>query len=138
VVVPVASRLPGPAPMFLAERLFDGAARTLGADPRDTDPIRVVGLVEPTPLLLIHGALDTTVPLSDGLRVAAAAGPSMEHWVVPGAEHSRAHATMPAAYEERVTTFLRQAFAELRLGTPIIGQRGPATVPIDPAAPVED
>jgi len=53
--LPVASRLPGPAPRFLAARLFDGAARTLGGDPRATEPIRVIGLLEPLPILLIHG-----------------------------------------------------------------------------------
>lgn len=138
VVVPVASRLPGPAPTFLAQRLFDGAARTLGADPRATDPIKVVGLVEPVPLLLIHGEADRTVPPADGRRLAAAAGPSTEHWMVPGADHGHAHATVPAEYETRVTRFLRIAFAGLRTAAPIIGQPGPATVPVDPAPPVED
>ena len=138
VVVPVASRLPGPAPTFIAERLFDGAARTLGGDPRATDPIKVVGLVAPVPVLLIHGASDTTVPLADGQRLADAAGPTAEHWVVPGAQHSRSHATDPATYEARVTTFLRDALAGLRSAVPIIGTPGPATVPVDPARPVED
>ena len=138
VVVPVASRLPGPAATFVAGRLFDGAARTLGADPRSTDPIKIVGLVAPVPLLLIHGAADTTVPPADGERLAEAAGPSAEHWVVPGAEHSRAHATDPAGYELRVSTFLQDAFAGSRTAMPIIGSPGPATVPVDPAPPVED
>ncbi len=35
----------------------------------------MIGLVEPVPLLLIHGEADTTVPLEDGRRLAAAAGP---------------------------------------------------------------
>jgi fermentation-respiration switch protein FrsA (DUF1100 family) len=138
VVVPVASRLPGPAPTFLAERLFDGATRALGADPRATDPARVVGLLEPVPLLLIHGEADATVPPADGRRLAAAAGPSAEHWMVSGAGHSGAHRTMPAEYEARVTQFLRIAFAGLRSAAPIIGQPGPVTVPVDPAPPVED
>jgi pimeloyl-ACP methyl ester carboxylesterase len=138
VVVPVAARMPGPAPTFLAERLFDAAARTLGADPRATDPVKVVGLVDPVPLLLIHGEADTTVPAADGRRLAAAAGPSAQHWIVPGAEHGRAHAADPSAYEARVTAFLRSGLAGSRTGVPIIGDPGPTTVPIDPAAPVED
>ena len=138
VVVPVAARLPGPARTFLAGRLFDAAARTLGADPRATDPIRIVGLVEPVPLLLIHGEADMTVPPADGRRLAAAAGPSTQHWMVPDAEHSRAHAADPAAYETRVSAFLRTGLAGCRPGMPIIGQPGPATVPLDPATPVED
>jgi fermentation-respiration switch protein FrsA (DUF1100 family) len=137
-VVPAASRLPGPAPTFLAERLFDGATRTLGGDPRATDPIKVIDLVDPVPVLLIHGTADTTVPIADGRRLASAAGPATIHWEVPDAEHSRSHATAPEDYERRVTAFLRDAFAGLRTGVPIIGRSGPATDPVDPATPVED
>ena len=63
---------------FLAARVFDAAARRLGADPRDTEPGRVIGLVEPVPLLLIHGDADTTVPLADGQRLVSLAGPGAE------------------------------------------------------------
>ena len=148
VVVPAASRLPGPASTFLASRLFDAATRTLDGDPRATDPIKVIGLVDPVPLLLIHGEADTTVPIADGRRLAAAAGPSTEHWVVPGAGHGRAHATATAEYEARVTTFLRDAFASGRTVAPIIGAPGSDTDPDalepgdpdpdEPADPMED
>ena len=73
--IPVATRMRGPAGRFLAARLFDGAARVLGADPRATEPSRVIGLLETVPLLLIHGEADTTVPIADGRRLAALAGP---------------------------------------------------------------
>jgi fermentation-respiration switch protein FrsA (DUF1100 family) len=148
VVVPAASRLPGPARTFLAGRLFDAAARTLDGDPRATDPIKVIGLVDQVPLLLIHGDADTTVPIADGRRLAAAAGPGTEHWVVPGADHGRAHATDGEAYEARVTTFLRGAFASVRTVAPIIGAPGSVTDPDalepgdpdpdEPADPMED
>jgi pimeloyl-ACP methyl ester carboxylesterase len=108
--IPIATRLRGPARGFVAGRLFDGAARTLGADPRATEPARVIGLVDPVPLLLIHGDADTTVPIADGRRLAALAGPSTEHWVVQGAAHSGGHATAGQDYERRVTDFLRVAF----------------------------
>jgi fermentation-respiration switch protein FrsA (DUF1100 family) len=112
--VPVANRMPTPFRRFLAARAFDAAARTLGADPRDIEPGRVVGLVEPVPLLLIHGEADTTVPLEDGRRLAAAAGPSATHWTVPGAEHSRSHQVAGQDYERRVTDHLRMAFRAAR------------------------
>ena len=70
--------------------------------------------MEPVPLLLVHGTDDRTVPLAEGRRLAALAGPSSEHWIVPGADHSRAHATDPEGYESRVTTFLRGAFVSAR------------------------
>lgn len=114
VEVPVANRIPSPFRRFIARRLFAAAARTLGADPRDTEPGKIVGLVEPVPLLLIHGSADATVPLEDGRRLAALAGPSAEHWVVEGADHSHGHAVAGQDYERRVTDFLRVAFQRAR------------------------
>jgi fermentation-respiration switch protein FrsA (DUF1100 family) len=143
--IPVASRLPGPAPRFLAARLFDGATRILGADPRATEPIRVIGLVEPVPVMLIHGEADRTVPIADGRRLVAAGGSSVAGWVVPGADHSSAHRTAPEDYERRTTDFLRMAFERGRThaavrpaGQPIIA--GPVLEPgtPTPATPRED
>lgn len=114
VEVPVANRIRSPFRRFIAARLFDGAARALGADPRDTEPGRVIGMVEPVPLLLIHGSADSTVPLAEGERLMAGAGPSAEHWIVEGADHSRAHAVAGQDYERRVTDFLRMAFRRAR------------------------
>jgi fermentation-respiration switch protein FrsA (DUF1100 family) len=114
IEIPVANRLPMPGRRFLAARLFDAAERTLGADLRATEPGRMVGLVAPVPLLLIHGEADTTVPLDDARRLVAAAGPTAEHWFVPGAEHSQGHAVAAQDYERRVTDFLRVAFKHAR------------------------
>lgn len=114
VDLPVANRMRTPARRFVAGRAFDAAARRLGADPRETEPIRVIGLVEPVPLLLIHGEADATVPVEDGRRLAAAGGPSTQHWTVPGADHSSAHAVAPQDYERRVTDHLRMAFRAAR------------------------
>lgn len=119
LVVAVGSRvpgasLPGPWPRLVAGRLFDSAARTLGADPRETEPIRVIGLLDGLPLLLISGELDATVPLADARRLAAAAPASTEYWEVPGAGHSGAHRADPTAYEARTTNHLRAAFLGAR------------------------
>jgi len=54
------------------------------------------------------------VPLKDGRRLLAVAGNNVEHWVVDGAGHSRAHTHAPDAYEKRVTAFLRAALAGAR------------------------
>ncbi len=110
IEIPVATRLRGPANRFVAARLFDGATRVLGGDPRATEPARVIGLLEALPLLLIHGDADTTVPIADGRRLAALGGAGSEHWVVPRAEHSASHAVAGEEYERRVTDFLRLAF----------------------------
>jgi pimeloyl-ACP methyl ester carboxylesterase len=108
--LPIANRLRGPFRRAQAARLFDGATELLGADPRATEPARLIGLVEPVPLLLIHGKADRTVPLEAGRRLAALAGPSAQHWVVPGAEHSGGHRAAGQDYERRVADFLRMAF----------------------------
>ena len=110
IEIPVATRLRGPASRFVAARLFDGATRVLGADPRATEPARVIGLLESLPLLLVHGDADTTVPIREGRRLAALAAPGSEHWVVPGAGHSAGHAVAGEEYERRVSGFLRLAF----------------------------
>jgi pimeloyl-ACP methyl ester carboxylesterase len=114
LVVAVGSRVPGPWPRRLAGRLFDSAARSLGGDPRETEPIRVIGLMDGVSLLLISGELDTTVPLADARRLAAAAPPTAEHWEVQGAEHGGGHRADPAAYESRTTSHLRTAFLHCR------------------------
>lgn len=130
LTVAVANRLRMPARRFVAARIFEAASRRVGGDIRAIEPIRIVGLVEGVPLLLIHGSADRTVPLRDGRRLAAAAGPNAEHWVVPNADHSAGHATNPTDYEARVTAFLRRAFVEARTGQPII----PPPVPDDAPA----
>ena len=116
----VANRMRWPFRGFLAAQMFEAAARRLGGDMRATEPIRIIGLTEPVPLLLVHGAADRTVTLAAGMRLAAAAGPNAEHFVIPVAGHAGGHATAPAEYEARVEAFLRRAFADARVGVPII------------------
>jgi pimeloyl-ACP methyl ester carboxylesterase len=132
--IPVASRLPGPARRRVAEALLGAVARSLGADPRATEPRRVVGLLEGTPLLLISGAADETVPLAYARRLAAAAPPGTPHWIVPDADHDRAHAVDPEGYERHVTDHLRAAFSDARGSSPIIATPAPATGGAEPPA----
>lgn len=129
LTTPVANRMHVPLRGFLAAQMFEAAARRVGGDLRATEPIRIIGLMEPVPLLLIHGSADTTVPLAAGNRLAAAAGPNATHMVIPDADHSAGHATAPAAYEEGVEAFLRRAFAEARGGVPIIEPPVPDNAP---------
>jgi pimeloyl-ACP methyl ester carboxylesterase len=134
--VPVGSRVGGPAGRFVAARLFDGATRLLGADPRATEPSRVVSLLESLPLLLIHGEADTTVPIAEGRRLAGLAGVGSEHWVVPGARHSGSHAAAGEAYERRVSDFLRLAFRRGRGED--VGSLGSSPIIAAPEPPAGD
>jgi pimeloyl-ACP methyl ester carboxylesterase len=105
-----APRIPGPRPRFVANRMFDAVARTLGADPRETEPIRVIGLLEGVPLLLISGDRDAIVPVADARRLSEAAPPDTDLWIVEGADHRGGHTVDPAGYESRTTLHLRNAF----------------------------
>lgn len=125
LVVPVASRLRGPASRLIAGRWLTSAARTLGGDPRETEPRRVIALLEGVPLLLISGEADTTIPLADARRLAAAAPPGTIHWTVPDAEHGQAHQVDPDGYQAGVTRHLRNALASARGESPIIAAPDP-------------
>lgn len=116
----LADRFPTLVRRPLARLGFDEVARRLGGDPRDTEPIRVVGLVDPVPLLLIHGSADPRIPVRAARTLAAAGAPATEHWLVPGAGHSAAHQADPSVYEARVVAFIRRAFVEAREAAPII------------------
>ena len=111
VAVPL---IPGPWPRIVANRMFDAVARTLGGDPRETEPIKVIGLLEGIPLLLISGDKDPIVPVADARRLAAAAPDGTELWLVEGAGHRGSHAADPAGYESRTTLLLRRAFLSSR------------------------
>jgi uncharacterized protein len=131
LTVAVANRMRFPFRRFLAARTFEAASRRVGGEIRATEPIRIVGLIESVPLLLIHGADDTTVPVRDGERLAAAAGSNAELWIVPRAGHSSAHRSDPPAYEARVAAFLRRAFVVARDRQPIIREPVTDGAPLD-------
>jgi len=110
----VANRLNLPFGRRIADQAFARLARDCGGDPRETQPIDGVGLLEDVPLLLIHGGRDRTVPVEAGLRLAAAAPPGTRHLVIDEADHARGHAVDPVGYEAAVTIHLRQAFVAAR------------------------
>ena len=58
------------------------------------------------PLLVIHGEADSTIPFTHGQRIAAAFGPGVQTYFVPGAEHVRSYETDPATYMRTLEAFL--------------------------------
>jgi pimeloyl-ACP methyl ester carboxylesterase len=114
LAVVVAGRMRMPFGRAVANSAFARMARRVGGDPRGTQPIAVMGLLEDVPLLLVHGAADRTVPIRDARRLAEAAPPGTRHVVIEGADHGRAHATDPARYEAEVTGHLRAALVAAR------------------------
>jgi pimeloyl-ACP methyl ester carboxylesterase len=105
----VAASFPG-LNRFMAARIFDSMAKMLGGDARETEPLRVIGLLEGVDILLISGDRDEIVPVPDAQRLADAAPKGTAHWVVPGAQHRKGHSVDPNGYESRVTAHMRAAF----------------------------
>ena len=75
LAVVVASRLRLPFGRRIANHAFARMAVHVGGDPRATQPIDVVGLLEDVPLLLVHGGRDRTVPAEGRAPTVAAAPP---------------------------------------------------------------
>jgi fermentation-respiration switch protein FrsA (DUF1100 family) len=67
-------------------------------------PVDEIDDLQARPVLIIHGADDRFIPMSDG-RALAAADPAAQYWEVPGAGHAGAFESVPDAYAERVATF---------------------------------
>jgi uncharacterized protein len=80
-----------------------------GTDPATVVPADVVDDLATRPILFIAGADDRAVDPADGARMAAAAGPSAQYVLVPGAGHVGAYRADPAAYTARVRAFLADA-----------------------------
>lgn len=114
LAVVIGSRIGFPPGRFVAERALNRMARRVGGDPRRTQPIEVIGLLEDVPLLLVHGVADRTVPIRDARRLVAAAPPGARHLEIPGADHGEGHRVDPGRYEAEVTNLLRTAFVAAR------------------------
>jgi pimeloyl-ACP methyl ester carboxylesterase len=110
----VGARLRVPLGRRIGDRAFARLAELAGGDPRATQPIAVVGLVEDVPLLLVHGTRDRTIPVKDARRLATAAPPGTRHLLVEGAGHGEGHRLDPEGYEAAVTELLRSAFEGAR------------------------
>ena len=110
----VGARLRVPLGRRIGDRAFARLGQLAGGDPRSTQPMAVVGLIEDVPLLLVHGTRDRTVPVKDAKRLAAAAPEGTRHLLVEGAGHGEGHRVDPDGYEAAVTELLRSAFARAR------------------------
>jgi len=110
----VGRRMGLPGGVRLAGHAFSRFERIVGGDPRDTQPIAMVGLLEDVPLLLVHGAADALIPAKAAARLAAAAPRGSRHLVIEGAGHGEPHAKDPAAWEAACAEVLRTAFGEAR------------------------
>lgn len=72
----------------------------------DTDKISPINAMEDlkSPILFIHGALDTQIPPSHS-KLLYEAGKNVELWVVQNADHGQAYYMDPQEYSRRVKEF---------------------------------
>ena len=110
----VANRLRVPFGRRIAGHAWNRLAVLVGGDPRSTQPVDVVGLLEDVPLLLVHGDRDGTVRPRDARRLAAASPGGARQVVIAGAGHGLGHAVDADGYEAAVTGLLRDAFRSAR------------------------
>lgn len=71
-------------------------------------PVKAVAAISPRPLLLIHGAADSLIPVSHAHELFAAAREPKQLWIVEGAEHCGAYFTDRTGYIARVAAFFEQ------------------------------
>ena len=85
------------------------AVRAAGVDPQHVQPVQELCKISPRPVLLIFGDKEDYLPLDSSQRMfaAAAACPSVQTWMVPGAGHLPFGETVPAEYERRLLEFLQ-------------------------------
>lgn len=86
--------------------------RRLGVPVAQLEPLRVVHLVSPRPLLVIADELDTVVGCDETELVFQAAGEPKRFWLVPGAAHARAWQVARDEYERRVLDFFEETLAQ--------------------------
>lgn len=63
------------------------------------------------PLLIIHGAADTRIPVAQSQRLHAAAPAGSQLWLVPEAEHANGFAHQPEEYTRRVSEYFAKQFS---------------------------
>jgi pimeloyl-ACP methyl ester carboxylesterase len=111
----VGRRMGLPGGVRLANHAFSRFSRVVGGDPRATQPIATVGLLEDVPLLLVNGGADPLIPQRAQARLVGAAPPGTRHLVVDGAGHGEAHKRDPQTWEVAAGDFLRAAFLASRV-----------------------
>ena len=97
-------------PLLAHNLLYPGLVTALrvvrGIDINSIDPAVAITQLGQRHVFLIHGAIDSQVPLANFYKLKEAGGTSVsESWVVPGADHAAAYIVQPTEYMQRVEAF---------------------------------
>jgi fermentation-respiration switch protein FrsA (DUF1100 family) len=107
---------PAAAALFVNAALWIERLQS-GQDLRQACPEKALR-ASATPVLLIHGERDMSIPPEHSQRLAAACGPNCTLKIVPGAEHTLSVAVAGAQYRDWVLEFLRRNGGAPVSGTP--------------------
>ena len=80
-----------------------------GINVNQVRPMDVIAHISPRPVLIIHEAQDSVVPVDNSERNFSAARQPKELWLVPGTGHGNAHTVVRSDYERKVTNFFAHA-----------------------------
>ena len=86
------------------------ASMRLRANLFSADPVRWIGKIAPRPVLIMHGAADSDVPVAAANQLWRAAREPKELWLVPGATHRKIEEVAREEYRQRVVEFFERAF----------------------------
>ena len=80
----------------------------LGIKTKDISPLQVISKIK-APILLIHGAKDSQIPVENSKILYEASDKNKtELWIVPRADHGYAHYLYPGVYEEKIVNFFNK------------------------------
>jgi uncharacterized protein len=95
-----------PVALFLVEKIH-------GINFALSKPINSIKKINRSPVLLIHGGQDKTVPLEHAYQLSCAAQNTNIHlWVIPEAEHIGAYRARPKEYISRVLSFFDHSICQ--------------------------
>lgn len=100
------ARFTGLPPMPFAPLVIFFGEREAGADIAQVRPVDEIASLSPRPILLVHGALDKLVPVSNARALYAAAREPKEIYIVDDAGHWGLAQADPAEYQRRLIEFL--------------------------------
>lgn len=94
---------------FLRWMLFCECKRKFGI--RLPSAMKAVQRMDATPILYIHGAKDSYIPVDQSRVLYAATKDPRFMWIVPGAKHNQSAIVAPGEYARRTTSFFDQFLA---------------------------
>jgi uncharacterized protein len=93
-------------PVVFAGRVF------FRANLANVRPVKAIPYIAPRPVLFIHGAEDTVIPLAETIALYLAAGNHENTvWIVPGADHVKSYLHRPEEYVQHVVHFFQRAMS---------------------------